>query len=546
MEIALIEIKKDKAKYKTNILVFILAIVSLLVSNKYIQPQIFNINSTKDIKHVCIECIFFILLLIFYHYIIKFVNSIKNKQQYYSLWLKKFIIFSAINCIFLMLIWPGHWVWDEMTILEAATNTQLNVWQSYITVIYYSLCMMVIPYACGVTIIQSLFIAFVMSYISTNLYIIYKKKWISIILYLIMIIPSIALNNLRPLRLQIYTYIMLLALTTIIFDKMYNRKLTLRKSIILLVLTSLLILWRSEGIIFCIFMPVLMLVTYYKNGMNYVKTIILIVVNIMIVFIYNNIINSIEPWAEKDEKQYGLTIYINSLSQMIQEDLKGKNINENLENINRVLNLEVLKEYPSYTEIPSFWNTDDLLRENFEENLLEFKKSYIKIVLDNPTIFLKARIKTFLATCYYEGHIGTPRISLVEYYIDPNNSDEFTDKFLSNYKFTSAINAKAKIYVETFLCGKNITNQGYNKIILYLFWNVSPLIIICIINIFISLKKRRWEYTCILLALMCNVAIIFLTAPANYFMYYLPMYVSGIVINICFVCEITIKKQIIR
>ncbi len=124
---------------------------------------------------------------------------------------------------------------------------------------------MLIPYACGITIIQSIFISIVMSYISTNLYMIYKKKSISILLYLVMLIPSIALNNLRPLRLQVYTYILLLVFATIIFDKINGRKLTLRKSLILLILTTLLILWRSEGIIFCLFIPILMLLVYNKK-----------------------------------------------------------------------------------------------------------------------------------------------------------------------------------------------------------------------------------------------------------------------------------------
>ena len=176
MKDKLIKIKDCKAFSPTNITIFVLSILTLFISRKFIQPQIFDMSTINSLKHICIECIFFIVLLISYSYVIKFIKGIKNKEQYYCLWLKKFIIFFIINIILLLLIWPGHWVWDEITVLNAATKTQLNIWQSYLTVIYYSMCLMLIPYACGITIIQSIFISIVMSYISTNLYMIYKKK----------------------------------------------------------------------------------------------------------------------------------------------------------------------------------------------------------------------------------------------------------------------------------------------------------------------------------------------------------------------------------
>lgn len=542
MEKALIKIKNSRRKLEP-IIVLILSVISFIISKKWIQPQIFDMSLIDDVKHIYVECIFFIVLLIFYNYIIRFIKGIKSKKEYCYLLLKNFLIFAIINCVFLLLIWPGHWVWDEITVLNAATRTELNIWQSYITVIYYSLCMMVIPYACGITIIQSLFISFVMSYVTTNLYMIYKKKSVSIALYLVMLIPSVILNNLRPLRLQVYTYILVLLFGIIIFDKIRGRKLTVRRSLVLLVLSALLILWRSEGIIFCIFIPALMLVSYNKKGMNYIKAILMVVLNVIILLVYNHAIDSMDGWVKQAEQKYGLTMYINPLSQMIQEDLHGKDIEKDLENIDKVLNLEILKKYPSYIEIPAFWNEDNLVRENFAENLSEFKKSYVKILLNNPISFIKARIKTFLATCYYEYNIGTPSISLVKYYKDSNNRDSFTEDFLQKYKFTTAINENVKVNVETFLTGAKLNNQGYNKIILYLFWDVLPVMIICTANIVISFIKKKYEYLCMFLTLMCNGAIIFLTAPANYFMYYFPMYVTGIITSICFWLQINNKKE---
>ena len=67
-----------------------------------------------------------------------------------------------------------------------------------------------------------------------------------------------------------------------------------------------------------------MLLVYNKKGMNYTKTILIVIMNAIILLMYNNVINSMEDWVAKSKAKYGLTIYINPLSQMIQEDLHGK------------------------------------------------------------------------------------------------------------------------------------------------------------------------------------------------------------------------------
>lgn len=542
----ILENKKTIIKLAISTVVTILLVI---ISNLFIQPQIFYMelaNISK--KHFVIECIFAISMFLFLNFVINFIDKLLHKDKNYKIWLINFGIYLIIMVAFLLIMWPGHWVWDEMNIFESVVKSEMNIWQSYITVIYMTLCLMLIPLPVGILIIQIILISAIVSYISTKIYIRYNKKIVNVILYILMLTPAIIINNLYPLRLTMYSYIMILFFSILIFDKMEKNKLTPNRLLKLYILISLLILWRSEGIIFAIFAPLLMFLVYNQKGINILKTLLLIVINGIIIVSYNNAINGLDGWIEESNNRYGLTIYINPLSEMLQYDLKGKNIEKNLQDIDKVLNLDILKKYPSYIEIQSYWSEpENLIREDYKEHMSAFKKSYIEIVINNMDIFLSARMKTFLATsCMYEGHSGNMDSRFLAFYMKNGYKEQVVEKFVNNYKLTKPINSSLKVNVENALLGRNVNDKSYNTAFGLIFWNVIPSILVIVVCGIISLIKKNWEYLLICISLISCVGIIFLTAPANYFMYYLPVYISAIIIGVLFITEYCNKINIER
>ena len=118
------------------------------------------------------------------------------------------------------------------------------------------------------------------------------------------------------------------------------------------VLVAIVCFWRTEGIIYLSLLPVFA----YKLGLlkkNSLKewqtrlTYAAALIFIFIVFLIVSITTS---------DKYQITATLNPLSTMIQSDLHGKNVNEDLDAINKVVDLSIVKKYPSATEIPSFWH----------------------------------------------------------------------------------------------------------------------------------------------------------------------------------------------
>lgn len=511
-----------------SILAIILTISTFFISKYVCQPRIFTAPNVP-ILYYFLRVVFLIVFFFVYLFIINFIIKLKQKSLFYKNWLKYTLIYFIILSIFLLLIWPGHWVWDEFSLISDAASTNINVWHSYITIIFMTIALMIIPYPVGVVIFQVIAISLIFGYLIARLKNSFNNKWLIFAMYILFMLPAVLINNMYPLRLPMYAYAMLLLFTIIIFDYIDKRKMNLKKFIVLLVLMSLVILWRSEGLIYLVFLPIILYFAY-KRSFNFKKVCAVFLLLIVIFVTYNKALNMIEV-VPISSKRYSLTIYVNPLSMMLQQDLKGKSLNRDLENIDKVLSIEDLKENPSYSEIPAFWKTD-CVREDFAEHLDDFKLSYINLILNNPVEFLKARFKTFFAANGLDKeYLGASYGAITQYYNNTIDKETFIYKDVIDLKYMQPINNDIRTKIVTSLVGIDL-DDNVNQFVTSVFWNFIPIMIIIFVLMFTSLFKKRYVISLICLTTLGKIAIIFLTEPASYFMYYFPDYLLGFLLII--------------
>ncbi len=503
----------------------IFAICISFLSINFIQPLVFNEPKSKY-AYLFLNGTFFVIIFFASLFIINFFNKLKVKNEFFARWMKHGLIYFSLMIVILIILWPGHWVWDDYWLVESAKNFQIDVWHSYFTIMFMSYSLMLIPFPAGILIIQITGISAIFGYLQANISNRFKNKWTSIFTYIIFLLPAVILNNLYPMRLTMYTYTGLLFFTIIIFDRLNEKKLTLSKLFGLYILSTLLILWRSEGILFVVFIPIFLFFVYRKQ-INIKKSLLMFFVFIVTVFVYNKTLNSI-PIIKTHNDKYGLTIFVNPLSIMVQNELKGKNIEEDLKNIDKVFDIEVLKKYSSYTEIPSFWK-GQLVKENYLDHIKEFKKSYINIILNNPISFLKARYKTFVASSGIdENYLAfAPGIADYIYEVDKNKivNNEMIDNFINDNRFMKPINTDLKANIEVPIIGLNLNTRSHIQIIKLIFWNFMPIIFVLFLLMIYSIIKKYYFMAFICLSFLGRVVIIFLTSPGSYFMYFLPEYI---------------------
>ena len=93
------------------------------------------------------------------------------------------------------------------------------------------------------------------------------------------------------------------------------------------------------------------------------------------------------------------------------------------------------------------------------------------------------------------------------------------------------INNDIRTKIVTSLVGIDL-DDNVNQFVTSVFWNFIPIMIIIFVLMFTSLFKKRYVISLICLTTLGKIAIIFLTEPASYFMYYFPDYLLGFLLII--------------
>jgi hypothetical protein len=441
-----------------------------------------------------------------------------------------------------VLIYPGYWVWDELYVLRNAQVYSMEAWQNIFTNIYHTFSLYIIPSGVGIVIIQLLIASLSIGFVLAKVQQITKKRWPAIVIGLSFLFIPVLLNNLYPLRLTLYSYIELLVLLQVLL-LFIGKSTILHPYRFLFWMSSFLVLlsfWRTEGLLFLLLIPVL----YVKLGI--LKKPIRFNYRAFAIAIYIFLIIGLS-WAATRftaDPKYQLTATINPLSVLLQYDLKGPNIENDLKAIDKVIDLELLRDNPSYTEIGALWIKGP--RPDFESHMDDYSKAYLSIVLNNLDIFLKTRLQTFSATNSLESS-SPPHIGLGTRFTVKDNP-EFTyafNFFYENSRFSNMLNENVKLSTTKtllFIGEDNKLVQPFAAVV----WTVIPTLLAMAVLTVISIWKKRYAWFLIFSILFAQAGLIFLTAPANFFMYYVPIYISGNFFVLMFTIALFAKKKVAK
>lgn len=514
-----------------NIIVCIATIVINYISINYLQPKIFYEEISSKESNIIINILFILFLVILLKSLICVIKKVIAKDQFYINWIKYSAIYAVIMATYLILVYPGTWFYDEFWVIQYAREHLLAGWQSYISVILYTFVFYLFPHPIALTIFQIIAISLIVGYLQVRIYNIYRKKLYNVIIYILFSTPVFLINNLYLLRATMYSYVVLLFYVIIFFDFYQKEKLTIKKLIFLIFLSFFMVKWRSEGIVFLISNPICMYLTYNKENIKKKITAFMVVV-VCICIVYSNI--STKYSSIKDTKMYTATVTVIPLSIMLNQDLKGENLDKDLEILNQTFDLEILKLYPNYHFMQAYW--DGFITKNVENVGIEFYLSFADIVLNNMDKFLDVRWKVFLQTFKSVEYPNNCYKDYITYQNMSPSSRDIVGKTVEKFNFLP-LNYDLKYGIEDFLT-KNI-------VVKTIFWNLIPLcIFIGMIYIFVARLLRKDKlYVIVIATLVFKMAIVFLTATASYYMYYFAEYIVGMfLILICIFNKLSKKR----
>lgn len=505
--------------------------ISFFTERLYFNHDLLN---KTNVAYVILKLFLFIIITLSVFAFAFVMQKIREQNEYYIFAAKVFISYFILMFTILLFIWPGLWRDDEFHIISGCKNFHMNSYQHYMTSCFYIMCLMVIPCAAGILIIQQIIYSLIVAYIAFNLnkYIFPQK--ISIICLLPFVFIPVLDSNLYPMRCSMYAFIEVLFVSIIFFQLKKSKKCNLIFDFLYIICAIILSVWRSEAFYYIICAPLIYDILLRKCNTAKEKIMIPIII-VLLSFLGIQIQNNIS------QKQIGDNTFIISTLGFIYEEQNNDNLYENVDiekDIDQVINLDILKEHGR----GSIWSDLPLVRKGYTRTQYkEYQMAYVKLVLNNIRGFFKYSLNNYLLT----NSIGNTSIFLgnTEHIYD-NESDgvigEFKSYYLNNPMFKTLrknIIAYAELREYTGSVSAIVRFIRYNSIV--------PLIILILLTLGFMIK-HKWSLFIVNIVVLIKFPLIFATAPSLLFMYYYSIYLIGYLEGIFFLTNRVYGRLIIK
>jgi len=450
-------------------------------------------------------------VIIFWQMVAAIQANIKNKDL--RRFLRFFGIYFGIMLFFLLLTWPGIWRWDDIKVLFSVTNVEFLFLQHWLTGFYYMICLCIFPFPGGILLIQIFLISLAVGFIMYKLGF-YVKSSRVYFFYIPMLLPAIVSNNLYPLRLPLYSFIELFLFAHIFFKYRDKSKIKSSDIAVWAVLTALVSTWRSEGIIYLLVIPVLLLILFKKN-ITWRPLISLVLAATVI----SGSIMLMQRSGGQDDS-YFITGIMQPLHGVLSTDFKSDSKEEDLKNIDKVLNIDLLANISGGA---AYWAKD---RQYTQEEFEIFKSTAYRLMITNIPAILLDRANIFYKTNGFNSTVETflgysPQLFN---YTKSGNYLETSNRF-KTFFLNHPPSITVRSVVVSLLDFRNPENYREHFVLFPVFYNACiPIGLLFLLMVFAIIKKQK-EFVFIPLAVFGKTIITFLTAPDPLFMYYLPVYI---------------------
>ncbi|GAA0077153.1 hypothetical protein UT300005_15310 [Clostridium sp. CTA-5] len=520
-------------KYTILIISFTLITISFFTERKFFEFK--GLNDNQKITYVLCKILFCITVIGIIALISHMIKMIRNGEEKYKVFIRFFILIMIIYGILVYTTWPGNWNNDEIFILSCVRSFNFVFHQSIFTNIFYVLCLMLMPFAGGIVLVQAIIFASIISYIMTqSFYRFGKKSWF--ILPVFFSIPTLYFM-LYPLRIGLYSIMFLLLLFELyqIFEDKYT---SAKKLYFIGILTTIVAYFRGESICLTILIPIIMLIFFRKYVGNKV-----IAKTICIIIVLATIFNCINKQADKElEKKATLWSFMTGFSVLLQDDnLRSNNLEEDLNNINNIMPIDRLTLNASTTNVELLQETVGPL-EFTDEEYKKFIGSAIKLIINNPIKYIKVKSDIF---------IQSTGVSTQYRWVPPVPNEEELKGVLRAYNisedisaFLNSFNQMQRSKIIYALTGMYRINNGNGPVAFYIYWNqLIPIILLFLMSV-VSLIKKKFGFVIISLIYYIHLILVYLMVPTNHVMYFYQFYLLGYVLSILYLLSIIGNKKI--
>lgn len=511
---------KSKAAPNFNLPFFIIAVLQF-AETVFTDPHIFaGVHIFHYRKYYLLKAIVFVALFLFWQMVPFVIRKVRRKEWPASR-LNYFLIYFAVLLVLLILTWPGVWRWDEFNILNYAVSLRFMYWQHWLTSLYYMVCLSIFPFPAGIVMIQAFLIALIVGYILYRLSVFVPGKWVYAV-YIPLLFPCVLSNNLYPIRLPVYSYLELLFFALLLFKFLEKTKVTWKDVVVWSVLLALISTWRTEAVFYLVAVPLAMIVLFRKRitGKQLISF-------FAAAAVMGGAVLVVQAKGQTDD-----SYFLTGTTEPLHGIFSSPDLNATEEEtaaIDKVISVDLLKttsgDYAFYYGSREGYTKTDLNN---------YKKAYYELVLRNIPAVVKNRVQLFIKT---NGMVRNTNINcgispqLFTNNLDDSIAQKYTE-FARAYPASRPLSVGVRSFIVSVLDCRDTADYNHTNALFPVFWNSLPPLLILLVLMIVELFGKKKALALIPLLILLKTALIFATAPADIFMYYLPVMIVGYVFGV--------------
>ncbi len=468
---------------------------------------VFTEKPTEEIFNYSIcKIILYILLFFIYRTIYRIFLS-QDKQEYVEYKVAKYalIYLIPIAAVLIIKLPEGFLSNDETLIFGEASRLASYTWFYYLTTYYYIVTMMLIPCFLGPILVKVVLQIAVCGYcvyrlcryldsIDQNSILKASKtgRFFGRFLYLAFLLPPVLAYTTSAHRIPIYYLLYLLMIFILLMDMLEQKAASLGKTVSLLILGAVLTQWRTEGIYLFALVPILLFISY-KNlrCRKYALSVVLasLAIQYLLTIPQNGSLFPDRLNAQAENRMGPFYAY--TITNMYRNGLDLDKNAEDLKEVDRYISIDTIEAI-----------NNDLKDINYEDVLI----------------------------LYYEGYTGTRADA------SPEDYKAYVDACKRIFIHNPIVLLKTRIGAFHYAATPYDIVWPTGGVAGFLSFGIS-IIKVCAYNLYIPhlILLGLWIYSILCRkpftffmtsGLCCHWLIVFVLAPASYFKYYFPIYMT--------------------
>lgn len=396
---------------------------------------------------------------------------------------------------------------DEYSIINSATNLIHDTWFNIMTVYYYIVSLMLIPYTYAPIIVKVIIEFWVVGYTVWRTKCHFRNKYANLMYVLFLLYPVIAYTT-SAHRLPVYFLIYLAVIVKLFYDHLENKHLTYAGAVFLLFFGAVLTQWRTEGIYLLVILPILMFAAYpqLRRAKAAIPVVVLFILFQALLWIPQNgaVSSNIDGAANDRMKPF----YAYTITNMYRNGLDLSKNADDLAVVDRYLSLEMIDKINEHYGDINYEDVLILYQDGFtgvregagDAEFYDYSQALKRIFVNNPDVFARTRWGAF---CY----------AALPYHI-----------VFSSTGLRDMISFAISI----------VKTVSYNLFIPVIFAAAAAVV---------SLIRRKWFEFFMFAGILAHAFIVFVLAPASYFKYYFPVYIVSYFYMIFMLISFLSKKR---